>query len=312
MRSSLTCSVIIPTYNRMRLLGYTLESLTRQSIPREEFEVIVVDDGSSDMTESVVDSYRDRLDLHYFFQEDKGFRVAKARNTGIASARAEVCVFIDSGVVPHSDCLAAHVAAHESSGGPVAVCGYVYCFNLDNEDAELINKSVDFSEPDAAIASLREKRQWLDVREAFYTKYSDDIQRLPAPWLMFWACDASARTRQLRSVGMFDEAFQRWGAEDVDLGYRLHADGARIVLNRQAEALHCPHVKSFGSNLESVARNLSYLGRKYQTPITMLFVENPEIDFLVVNDVIAERGLPTCAEYRAMTHPRAGGNGALS
>ena len=53
MSRPLKCSVIIPTYNRALLLSHTLESLTRQSLPGDEFEVLVIDDGSSDETSSL-------------------------------------------------------------------------------------------------------------------------------------------------------------------------------------------------------------------------------------------------------------------
>ena len=121
MQTPLKCSVIIPTYNRATLLRHTLESLTTQSLPPDQFEVLVVDDGSSDTTAEEVESFRERLNLRYFFQEDEGWRTAKARNVGIANAAADVCVFIDSGVLLHPGCLAAHVASHqEEETAPVA------------------------------------------------------------------------------------------------------------------------------------------------------------------------------------------------
>src|SRR5882672_6181176 len=106
------CSVIIPTYNRMALLRYTLDALTRQDLGADRFEVLVVDDGSSDGTAALVERYQGRLDVRYFFQPDQGYRVAAARNIGIAHARSDVCVFLDSGVIAHSGCLSAHLRSH--------------------------------------------------------------------------------------------------------------------------------------------------------------------------------------------------------
>jgi glycosyltransferase involved in cell wall biosynthesis len=286
----LTCSVIVPTYNRVGLLRHTLESLTRQSLRGDRFEVLVVDDGSSDSTASMVDGYRQRLNLQYFFQEDKGFRVAKARNTGIAHASGDVCVFIDSGVQLHPGCLAAHVATHEAAAGPVAICGYVYGFTTDGENAELV-KELDLRDPGATIESLSKQRRWLDIREEFYTKYTDDFGDLPAPWLVFWTCNVSARTQQVRAVGAFDEAFRSWGAEDLDLGYRLHRDGARFVLDRAASAIHLPHDKKYEVNEAFAAGNYRYMAEKYGTPITKLLLLFPKIGPFTMNDVIRERGL---------------------
>lgn len=61
-----------------------------------------------------------------------------------------------------------------------------------------------------------------------------ELDRLPAPWRRFWTCNASAQTSQVRAVDGFDEAGNSWGAEDIDLGYRLHRNGARFVLRREA------------------------------------------------------------------------------
>lgn len=292
------CSVIIPTYNRARLLGATLDSLTRQRIPPDEFEVLVVDDGSSDDTRQVAAGYADRIDVRYFAQPDEGFRVARARNVGIAHARGPVCVFVDSGVLLHSGCLAAHLSSHDASPVPVAANGLVYCFNKDNEDAALIRQAIDLGNPDATIERLQEQRRWLDVRERFYQRHGDEYTAVPAPWVMFWTCNASVRTAQLRELGLFDEWFRSWGGEDIELGYRLYLDGARFLVNRDASAIHHPHDKSFQANMASMAGNSRYIARKHRTPITELF-GTMQVNIFALNDVIRERGMPDCRQYRA-------------
>ncbi|GAB3007371.1 glycosyltransferase [Saccharothrix stipae] len=297
MGSSLRCTVIVPTYNRERLLELTLDSLDQQDLPRDRFEVLVVDDGSSDDTAAVVRGFEDRLDLRYFYQPDEGYQVARARNVGLRHAGGEVCVFVDSGVLLHSASLRAHVTAHEAATEPLALNGYVYCFNLDNEDAQLIRKFVDVDDVDSTIASLERAQAWPDVREPFYERYSDDFGHLPAPWLMYWTCHASARTEQVRSIGMYDEAFRQWGGEDLDLAYRLHRDGARFGVLREASSIHYPHDKDHGDNAKSALENYRYIAEKYRTPITRMLTEVPAIRFSAFNEVIEERGLPRCADY---------------
>ena len=83
-------SVIIPTYNRARIVGEAIDSVLAQRY--DDFELIVVDDGSTDGTEEVVASYLPRLT--YINQEHQG--VSAARNHGIASARGEYLSFLDS------------------------------------------------------------------------------------------------------------------------------------------------------------------------------------------------------------------------
>ncbi|GJF31271.1 hypothetical protein KNE206_39710 [Kitasatospora sp. NE20-6] len=296
-------SVIVPTYNRERLLRLTLESLARQSLPSDTFEVIVVDDGSSDGSADVTAEFADRLDVTYLFQEDQGYRVAAARNLGLAHASGEVSVFVDSGVLLHSGALAAHLASHTSSPVPVAVCGYVFCFNEDNEDGAVMERAIDYANPDATMEELRSEGRWLDIREEWYEKYGDDFADLPAPWLVYWTCNVSARTERLREVGGFDENYRAWGAEDVDLSYRLHRAGDRFVLNRDAAAIHVPHPKSYTENMRSAAANYRYFGEKYDTPITRLVPDN---HFFLINDLIREGGLPSCADHLAAQDPDAG------
>jgi glycosyltransferase involved in cell wall biosynthesis len=287
----LRCSVVIPTYNRRRLLEFTLDALDKQDLDRDRFEVLVVDDGSSDDTAAMVRQFADRLDLRYFYQPDEGYGVAKARNVGIRNAANEICVFVDSGVLLHSQGLSAHLAAHEAAAEPLALNGYVYCFNLDNEDAQLIRKVVDVEDVDGTIASMAQTQAWPDMREPFYGRYSDDFGHVPAPWLMYWTCFASARTEQ----------FRQWGGEDLDLAYRLHRDGARFAVSRAANAIHYPHDKDNDGNTRSALENYQYIADKYRTPITRLLTEVPSIGFSNLNEVIRERGLPDCADYLAQT-----------
>jgi glycosyltransferase involved in cell wall biosynthesis len=84
-------SVIIPAYNQGHYLSEALESVLAQDYPN--FEVIVVDDGSSDHTAQVVQRFSDRR-IHYIFQENRG--LPAARNTGIRAAQGKYLSFLDS------------------------------------------------------------------------------------------------------------------------------------------------------------------------------------------------------------------------
>ncbi|MBE6992492.1 MAG: glycosyltransferase family 2 protein [Ruminococcaceae bacterium] len=84
-------SVIIPAYNAERFVGTAIESVLQQTNP--DFEIIVVDDGSSDNTKSVVSQIRDSR-IKYIYQENGG--VSAARNTGIRNACGEFICFLDA------------------------------------------------------------------------------------------------------------------------------------------------------------------------------------------------------------------------
>lgn len=85
-------SVVICTYNREKLLPRALDSLIKQKF--KDFEVIVVDDGSTDRTFSVIKKYRNELYLRYIFQQNEGLSIS--RNVGGLSSNGEYITFLDS------------------------------------------------------------------------------------------------------------------------------------------------------------------------------------------------------------------------
>lgn len=93
-------SVIIPLYNKEKFIKNTLESVLNQTF--EDFELLVVNDGSTDGSEAVVHSFSDKR-MHYFYKKNGG--VSAARNFGISRADAEYIVFIDADDLWHPDFL---------------------------------------------------------------------------------------------------------------------------------------------------------------------------------------------------------------
>src|SRR5260370_16156766 len=86
-------SVIIPTFNRAAMLRATLESFAAQSIPKNRYEVIVVDDGSKDATRGVCRDFASRIQLKYLHIDNSGTSAAK--NTGILASRGKLLLFSD-------------------------------------------------------------------------------------------------------------------------------------------------------------------------------------------------------------------------
>src|SRR5687767_7050789 len=158
--------IIIPTYNRRKHLEATLTSILNQSVDAKLINVIIVDDGSSDGSNEVVEQYADRLNLKYFYQEDKGYRAGRARNVGLRNSSEDVFLLIDSGIVLESTCIEKHLRLHHKFCEPISVIGYVYGF--DNEESDLnelegiIGKLKNI---DDVIRHLDKIKKFLDVRE---------------------------------------------------------------------------------------------------------------------------------------------------
>lgn len=224
-------SVIIPTYNRAENLRHCLESLTRQDF--KAFEVIVCDDGSSDNTREVVDSYRSRLNLAYRWQPDLGFRAAEARNRGVMRARGKLLVFLDSDLVVPDTFLSAHWQAHQQYKH-VAVNSYVFrMLAPQTEDLGIppelfIERHRDNLKPDS-----RDRYQLFERTEPVEETYFLDSNAL------------SMRREDFEKVGRFDGSFVGWGHEDTELGYRLAQHGFKLLLIKAgATAYHLHHVAS--------------------------------------------------------------------
>lgn len=113
-------SVVIPFYNATGTLTRCLDAIFGQTYPRTEYEVIAVDNNSTDGSADLVRQYRDVILL----REDKSGAYS-ARNSGVAVARGEVLVFTDPDCVPDADWLSRIAAAMESPGTEVVIGGYV-------------------------------------------------------------------------------------------------------------------------------------------------------------------------------------------
>jgi glycosyltransferase involved in cell wall biosynthesis len=116
-------SAIVCTYNRPAMLRRTLDSLLGQSLPEDQYEVIVVDNASTDSTKDVVEEYVRRSDnIRHVHEPEQG--LSQARNRGIEEARAEIIAFIDDDAVAGKSWLKTAVKCFdEVQPKPVAVGG---------------------------------------------------------------------------------------------------------------------------------------------------------------------------------------------
>lgn len=293
----LKISIIIPTYNRSKLLSYTLESILNQNVAKTQFEVIVCDDGSTDDTALMVERYRSLINIKYTFQEDEGFRPGSARNRGISLAEGDICLFIDTGIILSQSCLSQHINFYSDGNFDKCALGYVYgIYHRASSDCELISL-IDIHNVDSSINRLRKISTYHDLRESSYQKYNDQIKLLPAPWFYFWTCHVSVTALSLEKVGMFDENYDKnWGIEDNDLGFRLNSFGVDISLLRAASSIHYPHGDNNLNRKMIGVKNCSYFNEKFNNKETNLFLkifcsqstEFTDLNELILSDAIVE------------------------
>ena len=99
-------SVIIPSYNRRADLAALLPALANQTLPKNQYEVILVDDGSTDGTDDFVDAFRERSPMRFRFFKQDHRGAGAARNYGMREASGQVFIFIDSDCIAPPDWLA--------------------------------------------------------------------------------------------------------------------------------------------------------------------------------------------------------------
>lgn len=283
-------SVIIPTYNRSFLLSVTLNSLRDQTIPVQDFEVIIADDGSSDNTKVILEEYYRWLDIKYCYQEDKGFRVAKARNMGIKKAESEICIFVDAGVYLEKNALEEHIRLHSVEKWDVVI-GNVYGFSSKQDYRISLREGIYSAGISETLKKCITTGSYTDMRLPHYDKYGGNISNLPAPWVFFWTCHVSVTTKMLKKVGCFDEAFTSWGAEDLELGYRLFCQGARFHFSRDAISMHYPHEQDPKTQKKSDKNNLEYFHHKHNNTVTKLLTE---IHIMEINDKLINMANNNC------------------
>ena len=115
-------SIIIPIYNRPNEIDELLKSLTKQNFS-DDFEVLLIEDGSTDKSDLIVDKYKNQLDLKYFFKENSG--AGASRNFGMGKALGNYFIILDSDVIVPSQYLsevkkALNINFTDAFGGPDA------------------------------------------------------------------------------------------------------------------------------------------------------------------------------------------------
>lgn len=206
-------SVVIPTHNRSEELVLVLEALQRQSIPAARFEVIVVDDGSVDSTQEILNRFatEGRCSVRYFYQNKKG--PAAARNVGVLQAKNLLILFINDDTIPAEDLLERHLDFHALYAAEnIAVLGRA-------EWAQ------DIQVPFFAAHYLIPIFERLNGKEEVRA-------------VNFITCNISIKREFLLRNGLFDEDFPYAAHEDRELGYRLGLKGLRIKYNSRALVYH--------------------------------------------------------------------------
>jgi len=202
-------SIVIPTYNRQPILEKCLRALENQRLTDrtvENYEVVVVDDGSTDGTLDWLKTHQAEFP-HVVAYEQNHQGPSAARNLGVQQAKGDTIIFIDSDLVVTEQFLQSHATAlttEEKAVNSDRLFTYgavINTCNFDNPTAEPY-KITDFSAAYFATGNVAIAKKWLE------------------------------------QAGLFDTRFQLYGWEDLELGVRLKELGLKLIKCPSAVGYH--------------------------------------------------------------------------
>ena len=223
-------SVVVCTYNRSESLNECLQALAQMRCPRDtDWELVVVDNNSTDTTRDVCEAWRHRLGVPFERILEKIQGTGAARNRGIRAARGRILAFTDDDCLVASDWLERIIEE----------------FDSDPRLSGLGGRSEQGDARDAPLAvRLSEERQFLDSPSAA-------LGFIPG-------CNMAFRRGLFADIGGFDPFFGAGalvpGAEDIDFLYRAFMRGARLVYTPSVRVIH-NHGRRNTEEVQNLKRN---------------------------------------------------------
>ena len=217
-------SIIIPTCNKIEYLKKVLLSLKDQTIGTENYEVIVVDDGSNDGTQDFfkdldINLLKIKYRLKYIFwprkYELKGAgpynRVGPVRNIGVRFSNTEYLIFVDSDIVVKDSFIKEHLKTHK-----------------------------DF---DIVIGPSYREKEGNDAREGYFNIANDDLSKTDMIlWELAHEGNISFKKKDFNLINGFSDEYIYWAYEGDDIAFNLIKNyNKKIQLNRNASGLHLNH-----------------------------------------------------------------------
>lgn len=237
-------SLIVPTYNRLPILKKCLSALESQTFPAKDFEVIVIDDGSSDGTEAMMRQYRAPFQLQYLRQANGG--TGAARRNGVNHAQGEYLLLMNDDTICDPNLIAQHVRVQrELASERWAVLG-------------------NFEYP--AEAHRRAFTHFLRTGSFMFPQIEME-DGFPYPYSHFITCNLSVRRDAVIEAGSFDSTYKL--SEDTELGIRLFEMGYGVLYHPGAHAWH--------DHLPYAVSNLIRRARVYGADYFYMFRRHPRV-----------------------------------
>ncbi len=263
-------------------------------------EIIVVDDHSDKDIINILNEYKVAGKIRLLYSSKRGNR-SHNRNLGASKAKNEILFFMDGDIVMCDDAIYDLRRAHEQRE-EIAFIGPKYCIHYSDIHFKLfsnINNYIDLLKTPYGRKQLIENPLFTDERSSFWN--NENYRQFF--WLNYYTGASSVTKEVFEKTGGFDESFQLWGSEDVDLGYRIKNFGQIGFLPRLI-ALHIPHPRNIISIETSNFENMLIMLKKYcswEFEITHSFSSRPDV-IVSINNMINQMRMISINEIKLNPH----------
>lgn len=245
-------SVIVPVFNQQAALLKTLLAFSMQRYKKEDFEVIVVDDGSTDGTASMTDRWLFQeygINIHIIHGTNQGR--SYARNCGVEVANADYIIFSDCDRFPELDFIEKHLEWKDKTG---IVIG---------QSLDYFGKNEYISEP--LNWEMIKKYSRISNYQKRITKIYDENHRTDSPlaWMSFLVGNSSMNKEIWSRIGGFDNAIKKWGFEHFDFAYRAWQRKIEFTYDNEIKNYHIPHSRENGFYEKAIDDNINMFREKY-------------------------------------------------
>lgn len=213
-------SIVIPTYNRAKILAITLACLCNQKTIYD-YEVIVADDGSKENIEEIVREFESLLNIKYVRQKDYGYQLCAVRNLGLRAAKYNYVAILDCDMAPNPLWVQSYMELLAVDDN-VALIGprkyidtskhtyldFLSQKSLINEIPEIITNN--------QVAGKVEQNKSVDWRIEHF-KNTDNLRLCNTPFRFFSGGNVAFAKKWLFRAGWFDEEFTHWGGRIMSL-----------------------------------------------------------------------------------------------
>ncbi|ETT65452.1 family 2 glycosyl transferase [Paenibacillus sp. FSL R7-277] len=257
-------SFIIPAYQNKDLLLNCLKALNYQEgYVRDEYEVIVIDDGSNYPLYPFIENINQNYDLDYLYLDrDELSSRSRARNHGLKVARGEYIIFIDADIIVKPDYLAELDRVYRMEAEAMVV-GTRLMLRDNVTYQDICNKSV-FDK----FSLTADKPEMFDFRLPIFDELSYNSSAMKFPYIYGLTCNLAVPKSKIELAGGFDEELIFWGIEDIELSYRLYKAGVKVIINSKLEVLHQLHGNHGNfveeDKIEGLYKNIDVFLRKHR------------------------------------------------